>query len=106
MDLFIPHICIAPLSEVSNDKKSHINYTDIKVPEKSEFQKVYFEELARKCYEEEGSFKSISDIARIHYEEFYGAGSGGIKRWQVFFTKYNILINVEEKQGNLQIKAA
>ncbi len=107
MDLFIPYItrAVEPVNKVSENNTSH-KYDNISVPSSGQFQKVYFEELARKCYEEEGSFESVSNIARVHYEEYYGAGSQRLKRWKLYFTKYNILVNIEDNNGILQIKAA
>ena len=107
MDLFIPFIAtVEPANSVSNSSSSKLNYNNISVPANSTFQKVYFEELARKCYEENGDFEKISNIARIHYEEYYGAGSSRLKRWKLYFSKYGIVINIEENNGRLSIKAA
>lgn len=107
MELFVPNICtITPVEPVAESVRANLSYDNINVPSGSEFQKVFFEELARKCYNEEGSFDSISSIARIHYEEYYGGGSRSIKRWKIFFSKYNILVNIEDNNGIIQIKAA
>ena len=107
MDLFIPNICVAPSAEVStNINTNHMNVTETSVPQGHEFQKIYFEELARRCYVEDGSFDSIAKFARIHYEEVYGIGSRRIKRWKIYFSKYNILVNIEDDEGRLQIRAA
>ncbi len=107
MDLFIPYVtrAVEPVNSVSENNNTY-KYDNISVPSSSQFQKVYFEELARKCYEEEGNFEAVSNIARVHYEEYYGAGSQRLKRWKLYFTKYNILINIEDNNGILQIKAA
>ena len=106
MDLFIPFIAtVEPANSVSDSSSSKLNYNNISVPANSTFQKVYFEELARKCYEENGDFEKISNIARI-YEEYYGAGSSRLKRWKLYFSKYGIVINIEENNGSLSIKAA
>lgn len=107
MDLFIPFIAtVEPANSVSDSSSSKLNYNNISVPANSTFQKVYFEELTRKCYEENGDFEKISSIARIHYEEYYGAGSSRLKRWKLYFSKYGIVINIEENNGSLSIKAA
>lgn len=112
MDLFIPAITVQPINVVKaidavNDSIDSINnYNSINVPSNNEFQKVYFEELARKCYEDNGNFNAISNMARIHYEEYYGIGSIPLKRWKIYFSKYNILVNIEDNNGKLQIKAA
>ncbi len=45
-------------------------------------------------------------MARIHYEEYYGGGSTPLKRWKIYFSKYNILVNIEDNNGQLHIKAA
>lgn len=107
MDLFVPYITTAcePANSVSDSKNTY-KYDNISVPTSSQFQKVYFEELARKCYEDNGSFEAISNMARVHYEEYYGAGSQRLKRWKLYFAKYNILINIEDNNGTLNINAA
>lgn len=107
MDLFIPFIAtVEPANSIADSSNSKSSFNNISVPANSTFQKVYFEELSRKCYEENGNFDSISNIARIHYEEYYGAGSQKLKRWKLFFAQYGIVINIEENNGSLSIKAA
>ena len=106
MDLFIPYITVQPASAVNDSIEPKINYNNISVPQNSEFQKVYFEELAKKCYEEDGNFNAVSNMARIHYEEYYGGGTQPLKRWKIYFTKYNILVNIEDNNGQVNIKAA
>lgn len=106
MDLFIPNIVVQPIEPINDTVETKINYNTISVPQGSEFQKVYFEELMRKCYEEDGNFSAVSNMARIHYEEYYGAGSSPLKRWKIYFSKYNILVNIEDNNGKVQIKAA
>ena len=102
MDLFIPYITVQPVSPVNDSIETKPDYNTTAVSQNSEFQKIYFEELARKYYEEDGNFNAISNIARIHYEEYYGGGSTPLKRWKIYFSKYNVLVNIEE----LHIKAA
>lgn len=106
MDLFIPYITVQPASPVNDSIETKSTYNTMAVPQNSEFQKIYFEELARKCYEEDGNFNAISNMARIHYEEYYGVGSAPLKRWKIYFSKYNILVNIEDNNGQLYIKAA
>ncbi len=107
MDLFIPYIAtVEPAAPVADSKNSILNYSNLSVPAQNSFQKVYFEELARKCYEENGNFDNISNMARIHYEEYYGAGSTRVRRWKLYFFQYGIVINIEENNGSLLIKAA
>ncbi len=74
MDLFIPYITVQPVSPVNDSIETKPDYNTTAVSQNSEFQKIYFEELARKYYEEDGNFNAISNIARIHYEEYYGGG--------------------------------
>lgn len=106
MDLFIPYITVQPASPVNDSIETKQTYNTMAVPQNSEFQKIYFEELARKCYEEDGNFNAISNMARIYYEEYYGVGSTPLKRWKIYFSKYNILVNIEDNNGQLHIKAA
>ena len=42
----------------------------------------------------------------FHYEEYYGGGTQPLKRWKIYFTKYNILVNIEDNNGQINIKAA
>ena len=91
MDLFIPYITVQPVSTVNDSIETKPDYNTTAVSQNSEFQKIYFEELARKYYEEDGNFNAISNIARIHYEEYYGGGSTPLKRWKIYFSKYKIL---------------
>ena len=90
MDLFIPYITVQPVSPVNDSIETKPDYNTTAVSQNSEFQKIYFEELARKYYEEDGNFNAISNIARIHYEEYYGGGSTPLKRWKIYFSKYNV----------------
>ncbi len=106
MDLFVPYITVQPASPVNDSIEPKNDYKTMAVPSKNEFQKIYFEELARQCYEESGNFNAISNMARIHYEEYYGGGAGPLKRWKIYFSKYNILVNIEDNNGQLHIKAA
>ena len=106
MDLFIPYITVQPVSPVNDSIETKPDYNTTAVSQNSEFQKIYFEELARKYYEEDGNFNAISNIARIHYEEYYGGGSTPLKRWKIYFSKYNLLVNIEDNNGQLHIKAA
>ncbi len=105
MDLFIPYITVQPVSPVNDSIETKPDYNTTAVSQNSEFQKIYFEELARKYYEEDGNFNAISNIARIHYEEYYGGGSTPLKRWKIYFSKYNVLVNIEDNNGQLHIKA-
>ena len=51
MDLFIPYIAtVEPAAPVADSKNSILNYSNLSVPAQNSFQKVYFEELARKCW--------------------------------------------------------
>lgn len=107
MDIFVPYIAtVQPANAVTDSSSNKLSYENVAVPANTAFQKIYFEELARKCYEESGDFEKISNIARIHYEEYYGAGSSRLKRWKLYFSKYGIVINIEENNGSLSIKAA
>lgn len=65
MDLFIPYITVQPASPVNDSIETKPAYNTMVVPQNSEFQKIYFEELARKCYEEDSNFNAISSMARI-----------------------------------------
>ena len=49
MDLFIPYITVQPASPVNDSIETKPTYNTMAVPQNSEFQKIYFEELARKC---------------------------------------------------------
>lgn len=107
MELFIPNICaVQSMPPVCDKIEKNAEFKNINATQSSEFQKVYFEELAKKCYEDNGNFESISGMARIHYEESYGGGNIPLKRWKIFFSKYNILINIEDNNGNVHINAA
>ena len=106
MDLFIPYITVQPASPVNDSIETKSTYSITAVPKNSEFQKIYFEELARKCYEEDGNFNAVSNKARIYYEEYSGGGSIPLKRWKIYFSEYNILVNIEDNNGQLHIKAA
>ena len=52
MDLFIPYITVQPVSPVNDSIETKPDYNTTAVSQNSEFQKIYFEELARKYYEE------------------------------------------------------
>lgn len=108
MELFIPNIlAVQPVPQIEPDRPATLGAGDISAPAESEFRKVYFEELARRCYSENGNFDMLCAVARIHHEEYFGAGGGKIRRWRVFFSKYNILINIEEDAGGrIFVKAA
>ena len=97
MDLFIPYITVQPVSPVNDSIATNQTYETIAVPQNSEFQKIYFEELARKCYEENGNFNAVSNMARIHYEEYYGAGSKPLKRWKLYQASF--LITMETRNS-------
>ncbi len=108
MELFIPNILtVQPVPGPAPDRPGTLGPADISAPAGGEFRKVYFEELARRCYSENGNLDMLGAVARIHHEEYYGAGGGKVKRWRVFFSKYNVLVNIEEDAGGrLFVKAA
>lgn len=107
MELFIPNILAVPkTSAIAPESRGILTESDISAPAGSEFQKVYFEELAKRCYKEEGGFESLSRVARVHYEEYYGAGGASVKRWKIHFSKYNVSLNLEETGGKLIVKAS
>lgn len=108
MDLFLPNVLpVQAVFRPEAETLKTLKHEDISAPLGSEFRKVYFEELAKRCYRESGSLDELSAVARIHHEEYYGAGGGRIKRWRVFFCKYNVLVNIEEDAGGrLFVKAA
>lgn len=107
MDFFIPNIlAVQSLSGVAAQERRIITDSDIAVPAGTEFQKVYFEELVKRCYREEGNFESLAGVARVYYEEYFGVGGSTIKRWKINFSRYNISLNLEENGGRLTVKAA
>ncbi len=108
MELFVPNILtVQQVSQVSADKHSIYNVSNIVPPADSLFKKVYFEELTKNCFKDNGNFDELQSIARIHYEEYFGVGSTKVKRWRVYYTQYNILVNIEEdEQGKIFVKAA
>lgn len=108
MELFIPNVLtVQPVFKAEADRPAILGAGDISAPAESEFRKVYFEELARRCYSENGNLDMLCAVARIHHEEYFGAGGGKIKRWRVFFSKYNVLVNIEEDaRGCIHVKAA
>lgn len=108
MELFVPKIItVKPVNAVETDKQSVFKIDNINVPTDNYFKKIYFEELAKNCYKEKGNFDSLLHMARIHHEEYFGLGGSKVRRWKIFFSKYNILINIEEDEGGrLFVQAA
>lgn len=107
MELFIPNILTVPkVLGVSTENRSNLTDSDISAPTGGEFQKIYFEELAKRCYKESGNFESLAGIARVHYEEYFGAGGSAIKRWRIHFSRYNVSLNLEENGGRLEVRAS
>ncbi len=108
MELFVPNILtVKPVNIVEADKQAVFKVDNISAPSDNYFKKIYFEELSKNCYIENGNFDSLLNVARIHHEEYFGAGGSKISRWKIYFTNYNILINIEEDEGGrLFVKAA
>ena len=61
MELFIPYITVQPAGPVNDNLETKISYNNISVPQNSEFQKVYFEELARIYDVDIDTAKNVAD---------------------------------------------
>ncbi len=107
MALFIPNIItVEPVHQIAQEQARVNMLNKAVVPQGTEFQKIYFEELTKKRYMEDGNLEGLSEIARIHQEEYYGFGGTHVKRFKIVFTEFNITINMEENFGRLVVKAA
>ncbi len=107
MALFIPNVLRVENIHSIAYNNQHIN--DVfkgEVPKGTEFQKVYFAELAKKYYMQDGNLEALLDVARVFQEEHYGAGGTNYKRFRVVFKDYNITVFMEEVQGKLIVKSA